>query len=475
MRTAVYTRISQDAAGKRAGVTRQLEDCLAFVDRVSWEVVSKFDDNDISAYGGKRRPGFEAMLDAMKRGEFDALVCWHTDRLYRSMRDLERLIEIADDRGVQIRTVNGGDLDLSNSSGRMLARILGSVSRQESEHHAERRKAANLQRAAAGEWCATGNRPYGYTKTGEPLEPEASLLRQAAADILAGKSLHSIAADWNARGFTTTKGAAWSNLHVRRVLTNPRIAALRVHQGKIVGAGKWEPVLDADTFRGLTAFLSDPSRTNGVAFERKHQGSGVYRCGICDGPMYATYPHGRNRGMVYACRPSSHVARSGEPLDAYVEAIIFRWFSEPKTRKRLSELLSGGSKVDVTAMRAKHEALQARKRELAAKFGRGVIDGDQLESGTTELNAEQAAIDSVLGSVSRSSPAAKLLTAGDKFREYWAACSNDLRGKITRDVMTVTVLKAPPGGRWFRDYAHPTTAEWDRFGEYLDIKPKIDK
>src|SRR6478609_4559422 len=177
MRAAVYTRISEDHTGQGLGVTRQLEDCTALADRLGWDVVARFDDNDISAYNGKHRPGFEALLDAMKRGEVDALICWHTDRLYRSMKDLERLIEIADVAGVQIRTVNGGDLDLSNSSGRMLARILGSVSRQESEHHAERRKAANLQRAAAGEWCATGNRPYGYTKTGEPLEPEASLLR----------------------------------------------------------------------------------------------------------------------------------------------------------------------------------------------------------------------------------------------------------------------------------------------------------
>jgi len=37
MRTAAYTKISQDAAGERAGVTRQLEDCLAFADRLGWD------------------------------------------------------------------------------------------------------------------------------------------------------------------------------------------------------------------------------------------------------------------------------------------------------------------------------------------------------------------------------------------------------------------------------------------------------
>src|SRR6478672_284058 len=180
-RAAIYTRISEDQTGERLGVTRQLDDCVALAGRVDWDVVNHFDDNDISAFNGKTRPGFEALLDAMKTGRVDALICWHTDRLYRSMKDLERLIEIADAARIQIRTVNGGDLDLSNSSGRMLARILGSVARQESEHKGERQRAANVQRAATGRW-QTANRPFGYTvipairglrpQASEPLEPE---------------------------------------------------------------------------------------------------------------------------------------------------------------------------------------------------------------------------------------------------------------------------------------------------------------
>src|SRR6516165_10033966 len=152
MRAAIYTRISADQTGEGLGVARQLEDCLALADRLGWGVVARFDDNDLSAFNGKTRPGFEAMLTAMGGREFGGLICWHPDRLYRSMKDLERIIEVADANRVQIRTVNGGDLDLSNSSGRMMARILGSVARAESEHKGERQKRANAQKAAAGRW-----------------------------------------------------------------------------------------------------------------------------------------------------------------------------------------------------------------------------------------------------------------------------------------------------------------------------------
>ena len=84
------------------------------------------------------------------------------------MRDLERVIEIADERGVQLRTVTAGDLDLGTPAGRMLARILGSVARQEVEHKGERQRRANEQRRAAGKWVRTGLRKFAYTHDGQP-------------------------------------------------------------------------------------------------------------------------------------------------------------------------------------------------------------------------------------------------------------------------------------------------------------------
>src|ERR1700690_931974 len=106
MRAAVYSLVSQDATGQRAGVTRQLEDCEALADRFGWEVTHRYADNDLSAYPDGSRPGFEAMLKAMADSEFGAVICWHPDRLFRSTKDLERLIGIANDRQVQLRTVN---------------------------------------------------------------------------------------------------------------------------------------------------------------------------------------------------------------------------------------------------------------------------------------------------------------------------------------------------------------------------------
>ena len=154
VRTAIYTRISLDSSGEGPGIQRQLDECLALADRLGWQVVARLSDNDVSAFNGKRRDGFEDLLDGLKNKRFGAVIVWHVDRLYRTLKDLARLLEVAS--GVQIRTVNGGDFDLSTATGRMVATILGSVAVQESEHKGERQRAANAQKATAGTWQTAG-------------------------------------------------------------------------------------------------------------------------------------------------------------------------------------------------------------------------------------------------------------------------------------------------------------------------------
>jgi site-specific DNA recombinase len=466
MRAAIYVRISDDQAGERLGVTRQLEDCLALADQLGWDVVTRYDDNDISAFNGKTRPGFEALLDAMKRGEINGLICWHTDRLYRSMKDLERLIDIADVSRVQIRTVNGGDLDLSNSSGRMLARILGSVARQESEHKGERQRRANVQKAAVGTW-QTAIRPFGYTMTGEPLEPEATAIRTAVADVLAGKSIRKVAMEWTAAGLRTTiKGDGWNSPRVRRLLVNPRYAALKVHRGKIVGKGDWTPLIDEDTHRGLVAYLSDPARIKNTSFERKYIGTGVYLCGRCGGPMKTGQPHKGRRTRYYVCKEHMHLVRVAESLDEFVSDVVVRRLSQPD-----AHLLLNNKDIDVESLQTERAGLQARLDELADAFAEGAIDASQLRRGTSTLRAKLAGIDSQLADAVRTDPVAGMIADRKHVQKRWDEASPAIRGQVIDALMTVTVLPLPSG--WRSDQLTPEQiAQLESDGRYVRIEWK---
>jgi site-specific DNA recombinase len=182
-RVAIYTRISQDREGAGLGVERQEADCRALAEQLGWTIVAVHADNDLSAYSGKPRPGYEALLADLRAGTADAVICWHTDRLQRRPVELEEYIAVCEPRGVPTQTVKAGPIDLATPAGRMVARQLGAVGRYEVEHQIERLVAARLQAVANGRWTG-GRRPYGYEPDGVTvIEAEAAWPRRAGRSL----------------------------------------------------------------------------------------------------------------------------------------------------------------------------------------------------------------------------------------------------------------------------------------------------
>jgi len=110
VKAGVYTRISSDPSGQRAGVDRQRDDCEAHCLARGWEVVEVFWANDASAYGRKPRRAYEWMLAAVESGSIDAIVTWHNDRLHRSPKELEAFIDLVERSGVRLAVVTGWGL-----------------------------------------------------------------------------------------------------------------------------------------------------------------------------------------------------------------------------------------------------------------------------------------------------------------------------------------------------------------------------
>jgi site-specific DNA recombinase len=121
-------------------------------------------DNDVSAYSGKPRPGWDALMADIDAGLVQAIACWHMDRLTRSLRELEDVIDLHNKRGILLATFTG-DVDLATPPGRMMARILAAAARNESEQQAYRRHAAGTQKAKAGlPHLAGSRRGYGHQR-----------------------------------------------------------------------------------------------------------------------------------------------------------------------------------------------------------------------------------------------------------------------------------------------------------------------
>lgn len=297
-RWLIYCRICSDPTHKGLGVARQENACRALVDQIGGTIVGVFRDNDVSAYTGRRRPQYEAMLAAVEDGQCDALMAWHPDRLHRSALELEHFIDVVERHKTKVLTVQAGPYDLSTPAGRMTARIVGAVARGESEFRSARIRAKMDELAATGKPHGGGrSRPYGFMAdriTHNP--PEATMLRLMCAKLLEGDSIRSVAAWMNNHGAVSSGGKPWSPTMVRDAALNPRNAGLRA-RGKrgdttTVAKAVWEPIIDMLTHDRLRALLLDPDRrTNQTS--RDYLLSGLLVCQRCGAPLLASARSGR--------------------------------------------------------------------------------------------------------------------------------------------------------------------------------------
>jgi site-specific DNA recombinase len=439
MTVAAYCRISDDRTGEGLGVERQKADCLALASSRGWQVSSVYVDNDVSAYSGKPRPQYAALLEAVRAGSISGIVAWHPDRLHRSPKELEEFIALVEVNKVVVETVQAGQWDLSTSSGRLVARQLGSVARYESEHKSERVRRALEQRATMGR--PHGRIAYGWTAEGKVKPSEAVVVRKLAQRIIGGDSLRSIVADLNATGVASPSGKPWSKTMLRHLVARERNVGLLVHRGVVVGEGNWKPILDRSTWEQVRAVLSDPARKTSTSSAAKHLLSGIARCGICDGPMRASM----NRTVPsYRCADKACVSRNRRDVDALVTGVVLGRLA----RADAADLLNP-KRTDKTRQAAAELAtLQARLDVAADEYADGKIDARQLERITQRLRPKVEAAKVSARTVDDSPLLGGLVGAGD-VRKRWATMPLTRQRAVVDLLLSVRVLRAAPGARSF--------------------------
>lgn len=511
-RAIIYCRISRDREGAGLGVERQREDCEALAAQLGVEIVTVYTDNDLSAYSGKPRPGYQQLLADLRAGHADTVLVWHTDRLHRSPAELEEYIDVCEPRRIETRTVKAGNLDLATATGRMIARQLGVQARYEVERMVERQRRTRDQMAEQGKHFG-GRRPFGYEddritpralwcpscsaedgfsivqhcpacSAAGPFLPgrvcgscgnrdgvtvlgvcgcgadaeivegsEAWHVRWAADAILAGASLNSIAAAWNDQHVATSTGGQWAGPEVRSMMLRPRNAGIIRHRGEEAGPAKWPALLDEPVWRSVVSVLSDPSRRTSPGNERKYLGTGIYECGLCPHPntvrTVTSNRSGKRHELAYGCRVSKHVVRKAEPVDEYVQLLIL----ERLSREDAAELLAEREDpVDVRGaqrdMREARETLDA----LAEALGAGEMDVQEWRVARKSARERLEAAERVLASAVEVNPVAGLIGAEDIDAE-WERLDLSRKRAVVSYLMTVKLMPARrgrlPGGTYF--------------------------
>lgn len=461
MKAIFYARYSTEHQTEST-IADQLRRCREYAKSRGWKIGAEYTDEGISGAAIGNRPGVQKALADLETG--DVLLVVDTTRLSRS-QDLAPLLTRLRHRGVRVIGVLDG-FDSDSRTARMQAGLSGIMSEEFRAQIASRTHSALDMRARQGK--ATGGKCYGYTKAGEIIESEASIVREVFERAARGETQKGIARDLNARG-VAAPGASWerktrrsdgvwlvssinsmlgNERYIGRVIWNRSIWRRDPDTGKrqrverpesewiesegpaIVSREVWDQV----RARAMPRKLHGGTRGGGPRYLL----SGILVCGICGSKLIATgskgshyycstHRHGGETACSMAIGARRDLAESGvlEPIrenllsDQAVELaveMIARWRREERTEAtRPAEL----------------EELDRRIEKLEAQVAAGALDREDIAPSVAALLERRR---SLLASSWRKATGRSKVTVSEAAERYRVAAERlraTLEGPVT--------------------------------------------
>ena len=136
----LYIRVStEDQAREGFSLPEQEKRLRAMCEYKGYEIYKLYKDAGISAKTGNTRPAFEELLQDIRDKKCNTIVVLKLDRLTRSVFDLEGIMNFLEENNAYLDCANE-EINTTNSSGKMVARLLTTVSQNEIERTSERTK-----------------------------------------------------------------------------------------------------------------------------------------------------------------------------------------------------------------------------------------------------------------------------------------------------------------------------------------------
>jgi len=278
---------------------------------------------------------------------------------------------------------SGSVYDLTRGDDRFRTGMDALVAEREAENLRDATVRAMVSRAQQG--LVGGPLPDGFRRVHDPrtgkvikyeLDPVRSqIIKEAVERVLSGESAYAVAHGFNDRGIRTRHGNSWTGASLSRTIRSPALAGLRQLRGEVLQGveSQWPALIVPEQHYRLRELFNDPRRrTNKEGSKVRHMSSGIFRCGVCDGPVQVRSRARKDgsRQHRYACKPGFHVSRDQEEVDAFVSAVVVRFLSRPDVAAELAETEQDD---DTVAARAEVARLKGLLTEARGKVRTGAL------------------------------------------------------------------------------------------------------
>ncbi len=136
----LYIRVStEDQAREGFSLPEQEKRLRTMCEYKGYKIYDIYEERGISAKTGNYRPEFERLLQDIKDRKVNTIVVLKLDRLTRSVADWEKILTFLEENEAYLDCAND-DINTTNANGKMVARLLTTVSQNEIERTSERTK-----------------------------------------------------------------------------------------------------------------------------------------------------------------------------------------------------------------------------------------------------------------------------------------------------------------------------------------------
>ena len=339
-KAAIYVRVSSERQAKedRVSIESQLAECEEYCEKRGYFIVERFIDKEkyrvkkklVQPSGQRKdRPAYQKMLKAARNDEFEVIVAWKEDRLYRGMYAAMPLSELLDEKRGSL------DVDLVRETfdHKMLG-IKAALGKIEVDNIRERMMMGRRARLERGEVPGGNQVKYGYQKVNKRLEiqeEETMVVQKIFEWYLAGDNNMVIRKRLNEMGIAPRRGKLWSKITIGKILT-----------GEFYATGKLPTTLDGETF-----YIPCPPIISMQVWEKAKEvrksntklARNVKRDYLCRGMVYCVCGWKCNVRTVHSNRYRGYQSYTG----AYV---CQRYYREPENRVSGCVPASGSKKID---------------------------------------------------------------------------------------------------------------------------------
>ena len=218
MRAAIHARVSdksQDGEDKTS-ISEQTGEMEAYCESKGLTIIARY--QEVGRGWSKKRPEFQRMLADARKGRFDTIVCWKSDRLSRGMYPAAALMEVVEAHQIRLEAVMDA-IDMKTFG------LMAAIGKIELDNFRERSTMGKRGTAKQGR-APTGGLPYGYRigDDGRPevIEEQAEVVRRIFhMYVHEGMGSPSIAVRLTDEGIPTQTGKLlWLQSRVHHILGN---------------------------------------------------------------------------------------------------------------------------------------------------------------------------------------------------------------------------------------------------------------